>query len=244
VQQWVKFFNPDNTQYIAKKIVLDKTGNIYVTGEGGGNRRECTVKYSNDGNLIWARRDSNIVSGIDMKIDSLANIYILGSISITNVISTITTIKYDSSGTLKWGQNYLDSGTTPSSILIDNDLNIFSAGSKGSLAIGYTVLIKYSQLTGVKKDLSNLPKDYKLLQNYPNPFNPSTTINFQIPILSHITLSVYDILGREIAVILNENKNAGFYKIKWDGTKYPTGIYFYRLQTERFTKTKKMVLMR
>ncbi len=88
------------------------------------------------------------------------------------------------------------------------------------------------------------PLDYSLQQNYPNPFNPITTIKYQIPELSSVTLKVYDVLGSEVATLINEEKPSGSYEVDFDASTLPSGIYFYRLQTGSFVETKKMVLMK
>ena len=87
-------------------------------------------------------------------------------------------------------------------------------------------------------------KGFHLSHNSPNPFNPITTIKYQIPELSFITLKVYDVLGNEIVTLVNEEKPVGNYKVEFDATALPSGIYFYRLQTGSFVETKKMVLMK
>jgi hypothetical protein len=97
--------------------------------------------------------------------------------------------------------------------------------------------------TGINK-LETIPVKYWLNQNYPNPFNPSTIINYQVPVLSHITLKLFDVLGREITTLVNEEKNAGRYKVKFDGSKITSGIYFYKLNAGNFSETKKMLLIK
>ena len=82
------------------------------------------------------------------------------------------------------------------------------------------------------------------MQNFPNPFNPITTIKYQIPKLSFVTLKVYDVLGKEIAILVNEEKSAGEYEIEFDGNNLTSGIYFYRLQAGNFVETKKMVILK
>jgi len=88
------------------------------------------------------------------------------------------------------------------------------------------------------------PKGFILKQNYPNPFNPSTTIKYQIPELSIVTLKVYDVLGSEVATLVNKEKPAGYYNINFNASSLPGGIYFYKLHAGSFVKTKKMVLMK
>jgi photosystem II stability/assembly factor-like uncharacterized protein len=86
--------------------------------------------------------------------------------------------------------------------------------------------------------------NFILEQNYPNPFNPNTTINYQIPEISFVTLKVYDLLGNEIATLVNEEKPIGTYEAEFDATDLPSGIYFYSMQVGNFIETKKMVLMK
>ena len=96
----------------------------------------------------------------------------------------------------------------------------------------------------VVNDAMNLILDYELSQNYPNPFNPSTTIKYQIPELSFVTLKVYDVLGIEVATLINGEKPVGSYEVEFDGTGLPSGVYFYRLKTGSYFQTRKMVLLK
>jgi hypothetical protein len=89
-----------------------------------------------------------------------------------------------------------------------------------------------------------VPAIFALSQNYPNPFNPLTQITYSVPKASDITLKVYDILGREIVVLVNERKQAGEYKVTWNAQGVPSGVYFYRIVAGDFIETKKMVLIR
>jgi len=86
--------------------------------------------------------------------------------------------------------------------------------------------------------------DYQLYQNYPNPFNPSTKIKFQIPELSFVTLKVFDVLGSEVATLVNEVKQAGIYEVEFDGSALTSGVYLYKLQEGIFIETKKMLLLK
>jgi putative CocE/NonD family hydrolase len=97
---------------------------------------------------------------------------------------------------------------------------------------------------GVKPIATEIPVQYNLYQNYPNPFNPSTIINYQLPMSSNVTLTVYDITGKEIAMLVNQKQNAGTYQATFDGSNLPSGVYFYRLITNSFSDVKKMVLVK
>ena len=94
------------------------------------------------------------------------------------------------------------------------------------------------------KTANVLPKEFELSQNYPNPFNPSTTFQFQIPEQNHVTLKVYDILGNEVATIVNGQLPTGSYNYQWEASGFASGVYIYRLQAGNFVKTKKLVLMK
>ena len=98
-------------------------------------------------------------------------------------------------------------------------------------------------LTDVRAE-GGIPTEFALNQNYPNPFNPSTSIKFAVPKISNVKIAVYDIAGREIATIVDEQMNAGYYSIQWNASNIASGIYFYKLQTEDFVNVKKMILLR
>ncbi|MGA8263134.1 MAG: T9SS type A sorting domain-containing protein, partial [Ignavibacteriaceae bacterium] len=95
-----------------------------------------------------------------------------------------------------------------------------------------------------KNDTHHIPENISLYQNYPNPFNPITTINYSIPATLYVTLKVYDLLGREVAKLVHEEKPRGVYKVNFDGSKLSSGIYFYRLQAGSFSETKKILLIK
>jgi hypothetical protein len=110
-------------------------------------------------------------------------------------------------------------------------------------------------LTEVKKDISEVPNEFILSQNFPNPFNPSTKISWQSPVSSWQTLKIYDVLGNEVATLVDEYRPAGTYEIEFNpassikhlpaGRQGPaSGIYFYRLQASDYLETKKMILLK
>ncbi|MCY7360510.1 MAG: T9SS type A sorting domain-containing protein, partial [Ignavibacteria bacterium] len=80
--------------------------------------------------------------------------------------------------------------------------------------------------------------------NYPNPFNPTTNLEFGISELGFVSLKVYDVLGIEVATLVNEKKNAGSYTVQWNAADYPSGIYFYKLEAGNFSQTNKMLLIK
>ena len=110
-------------------------------------------------------------------------------------------------------------------------------------------VVNSTVLTSLETENDDIITSYKLYNNIPNPFNPETTIKYELPKTSHVSLKIYNILGQEVKTLINDKKSAGIHQIKWDGTnnngiKVNSGIYLYRLQTGDFVKTKKMILLK
>jgi len=99
-------------------------------------------------------------------------------------------------------------------------------------------------ITSVSTSHPVVPGSFNLQQNYPNPFNPSTTIKFELPRASQVTLTVYDILGREVSVLVNDREDAGIHEVKFDGANLASGVYFYRLQAGTYVETRKLLLLK
>ena len=98
-------------------------------------------------------------------------------------------------------------------------------------------------VTSFNGDVTNIT-EYQLEQNFPNPFNPNTTIKYQIPEISFATIKVYDVLGNEVATLINEEKPAGSYTVEFDGRELSSGIYFYRMQSNNYSSIMKFILMK
>ena len=101
-----------------------------------------------------------------------------------------------------------------------------------------------SDLSSDVQDMNGIPSGFALLQNYPNPFNPTTTIQYSIPQRSNVILKVYDVLGNEVAVLVDEEKERGVYSVNFDASNFASGIYLYRLHAGSFVETKKMILLK
>jgi len=127
-------------------------------------------------------------------------------------------------------------------------LDMTFIGNNGWI-IGYPGLILHTSNSGVTfiEDEENnfvQPKDFLLQQNYPNPFNPNTIISYQLPVTGNVTLKVYDLLGKEVATLVNEEKPSGHYEINFDASNLASGIYYYQLRAGEFVETKKMTLIK
>ncbi len=117
----------------------------------------------------------------------------------------------------------------------------FDSRENATAANRPTLTVTYTTSTSVEQNTSN-PNRFSLEQNYPNPFNPSTVIRYSIPVSEHVSLKVFDLLGKEIAILVNETKAAGSFSQEWDASGLPSGIYFYRLQSGNNVSTKKLLL--
>jgi len=115
---------------------------------------------------------------------------------------------------------------------------------------GKIYIYSYKKLTDVKDNQDNFLNNFELQQNYPNPFNPSTSIQYAIASRQFVTLKVFDVLGKEVATLVNEEKSAGSYEVIFNSveplhaTSLPSGVYFYQLRAGDYIETKKMILLK
>ena len=125
-------------------------------------------------------------------------------------------------------------------VLASNNEFLFAGESN----YGKLYRISLSYLTSIRDISKNSPINFSLFQNYPNPFNPTTKIEYSIPKTSFVTLKVYDVLGREIATLVNEEKTIGKYNVEFNGINLSSGIYLYKIQAGNYSSVKKMILMK
>jgi hypothetical protein len=102
----------------------------------------------------------------------------------------------------------------------------------------------YDPITGLDFMSENKPTDFTLYQNYPNPFNPVTKITFELPERTRVSLKIYNVLGKEVANLLSASLLSGSHTVSWDASEMSSGVYLYRLETEGYTESRKMVLMK
>jgi len=127
------------------------------------------------------------------------------------------------------------------------DFEVDSLGGKyfvGAHVTESRIYFARKDVVSSTNDKGFLPRESKLLQNYPYPFNPSTIINYQLPVAGHVTLKVYDLLGREVMTLVDGIANAGRHDVTVDGSRLPSGVYFYILTAGSHRATKKMVLIK
>ncbi|HMN26378.1 MAG TPA: T9SS type A sorting domain-containing protein, partial [Ignavibacteriaceae bacterium] len=110
---------------------------------------------------------------------------------------------------------------------------------------GGVSIYKGDLVLGIENNIGGtVVSGFKLFQNYPNPFNPSTVIKYQLPVAGKVTLKVYDLLAREVEVLVDKFQNIGEYDVKFDGNKLSSGVYFYSITAGEFNQTKKLILLK
>lgn len=143
-------------------------------------------------------------------------------------------------GGLNWFQQLIGTSTFRKALFFNNDSTGWTVGGGG-------IILKTTTggaIVPVLNQNNYTINDYNLMQNFPNPFNPETKIKYDIPKLSHVKITIFDILGREIITLVNEVKEPGYYESIFDGTLYSSGVYFYRFESDYFVDSKKMVLIK
>lgn len=254
VQQWVARYNgiPGGWDE-AFNIELDNSGNVYVTGNSAGSGTGddyLSIKYDNNGNPLWTARYNGSGSSDDycnwITVDNGGNVYVTGIIG-NGSFENIATIGYDSSGNQIWVQIYNGTGNEFDSgncLRVDNSGNVYVGGGSDNPNNTDFILIRYNSIIGVNPINSEIISEFRLYRNYPNPFNPETKISFDVAHTEHVTITVYDITGREISRLVNESLNPGRYEINFNGNSLASGIYFYKMEAGDFVRTEKMVLLK
>ena len=253
----------DNSDDKAFGIAVDDSYDVYVTGESKGINSDfdyLTIKYNSSGTEQWTARYNGTGNSMDIAnamASAGSSIVVTGTSrnALTSGSEDMVTIKYDKSNgnqqqlvRYDGGQNISD---VAKGIAVDSLYNIFITGySKmefdNSNSWSRMVTLKYKGTNSIilNTESNNVPKAYSLKQNYPNPFNPSTSISFDLVNNGLVNLKLYDILGREVKVLINQNMNAGTYNISFNLSNLSSGVYFYELKAATFRGVKKLTLLK
>jgi hypothetical protein len=251
--EWTRTIGGWNDDY-GISIMNSADGNLIIAGEcatfGNGWFDMYIIKLDTKGRLLWNKTVGgieieairSIVSEYEGGYVAVGRTYSFGSgesdmflvktdsIGYTCGYSTVPNPHIDSGGTLlKIPVNSID--FTP--LVTSVSLNMYSSNTFATLC-----------LTEFQPNSELIPESFSLHQNYPNPFNPITKIKFDIPKSSNTKILIYDVLGKLIATLVNENLKPGSYEVEWDGSWYASGVYFYSLVTDEFVETKRMVLIK
>ena len=190
------------------------------------------INRTTDGGITWSR-----IAGSDIPELQSVTFYD-NNIGWAVGWSTSTPIIKTTDGGVNWFHQECGSITALNSVFIIDSLTGWVSGN------GSILHTTNGGVSSLKETDDLVATNYILNQNYPNPFNPSTKISWQSPVGSWQTLKVYDVLGNEVTTLVDEYKPAGSYEVEWNASNNPSGIYFYRLETEGFTQTRKMVLVK
>lgn len=236
------------------RLAFDNNYNIMVLGGSYGQNSPSNIlmlKYSNAGSLMFTKTYDHTGTSIDglrdMKTDSYGNIYIAGDYTDQmQQTNGLFVLKFSSEGILDWSieKNMQSNTQTMKNININSDGSLVVTADYDDAGTRKIMLIKYGSTIGIEPVSNNIPEQYSLSQNYPNPFNPTTNIKLQIPKAGNVKLTVFDVTGSQVALLVNENLNAGEYKVDFNAAALTSGVYFYRLETAGFKDVKKMILVK
>ena len=238
---------------------------IYRSGNGGASWTRINSGFSDP--LLRIRTmaviDTNLFVGVDVygvlrfTSDGTSWVYANQGLSNGNIRSLVVSDSslfggsYDGGGvflSVNEGASWTSvSSGWPSQGLQSYDLALAVLGSNLFAGTGWGGVWRRplsEMVASVMTSRTGLPVEYSLQQNYPNPFNPVTTIRYDLPTSSLVRLSVFDILGREVYVLVNEVKKAGSYEVKFDGSNLASGVYLCRMQTGSFIQARKLLLLR
>ncbi|MEW6507331.1 MAG: N-acetylmuramoyl-L-alanine amidase [Bacteroidota bacterium] len=211
-----------------------QTVNVPITVQSFSNVGSFTLRISYNSSVLTFLGVINSPSGIQSNAaDGMLNM---------SWFSTSPLSKQDGGKLLEMQFRY-NGGLSQSA---SSALTFVTSNCEVTDAFGAPLSVSYqngSVLTSVYSIVS-VPKEYSLIQNYPNPFNPTTTISYSIPQPEFVSLKVFDLLGREVATLVNEAKSPGNYKVKFDGSNLPSGVYLYRMQAGKFSESRKLMLLK
>ena len=223
---WSEFYTPNGIEIWA----IDMSSNGYGFA-AGGNGGTCSIYMTTNTGVTW----NLVYSGIQGRIrglDYYGQVFAVGSNG--------TILKGSGDGSI-WSEQY--SGVTNTlyavSVLESNHNIAYVGGNNGTM-----LKTTNGGSIGIHNISSEIPDRFSLSQNYPNPFNPTTRISFKVASYKVIKLQVFDILGKEVATLVNEKLQPGTYEATFDASAFTSGVYFYRLNAGDFSETKKMLMIK
>ena len=249
-QSSFRFVN-DSIQYPGKRVIDRKARNdtLLVNWIAAGASNEFVdLKWDlplDARDIVIYNIKPNPLEGTDIQVTDCSLFLYLNGIEVKHITST---------GVISGNGTKITVPGLPKIDELKVIVNSFTGQITGQSVAGLAEVetiarISFYEIIGVKQISSDIPSSFSLSQNYPNPFNPVTKIKFNLPVTGqgralNIRLVIYDILGREIKTLVNKQLMPGSYEVEWNASNNPSGIYFYRLETEGFTQTRKMVLVK
>jgi len=241
-------------------IDWDSDGNLYVSSYNGDNVR----KFDSNGNDLGVFVNTNLAGPTNIWFDDNDDLLVIdydgtavkrfdsNGAFINNFLTGLS--QAEGVDFFPNGNILIGNGATHSVKMYDSNgvyIEDFIPNGSGGLITPNAILIRETNVSSVSGDVYFGDISFRLEQNYPNPFNPSTVISYQLPVTSKVTLKVYNILGNEIATLVNEELPAGEYEVKFNAVSHsagvrnlPSGIYFYQLRAGKFIQTNKMIYLK
>ena len=254
---WYREFSPGFNLEVFD-ITTDNLGNVLWLAEAENDSsyeyENIITKYLVNGDSSWVKRfPNNAREPIALTTDDDGSVYILSNAKLDQSVEGLLLQKLDSEGKTVWTHLGFEGMSEPAIIAIDKDNNIIVCGSyyyESGKSLIKTIKFSESGVSSVNLNSKDvIDKKFTLEQNYPNPFNPTTRIKYTIPSVEReyilpVQLKVYDVLGREIATLVNANQKPGEYEAEFNAANLSAGVYFYQLKAGSFVQTKKMVLIK
>jgi hypothetical protein len=251
---WTRSYGSELTWVIGYAVQQTTDGGYIMAGRvddyGAGGSDLFILKTNSDGDSLWSKTYGGTSDERAFTLIKTSDGgYLVGGYTSTFGAGffDVYLVKIDQNGDSLWTRTY---GTDWQEMAYD----IKETSDGGYVVAGYTqhgsfdaYLVKtnqYGLITGLNDSESPVAESFGLLQNYPNPFNPSTTFRYSIPQTSKVVITVYDILGNEIATLMDEEKSVGTYELIWNAENLSSGIYFYQLKAGNFFQTRKMILLK
>lgn len=255
---WVARYNGTaNGSDIPNALKLSNSGDVLVTGVtntdvSGSLANYATLKYNSSGEVQWIRTyngpGNNNDSATSISLDDSGNVFVTGKSIGSGTSFDFATVKYSPSGTVQYVSrfNYSESSKDiANSITVDNFGNTYVTGSSSPSGSNDDFLtVKYAKFSGISTISNVIPDKFGLDQNFPNPFNPVTRINYSIITGAVSKLKIYDVRGNEVMKLVNEFQNPGTYSVQWNAENFPSGIYYYSIESGKFSDTRKMMLIK
>jgi len=243
--------------YQGYSVAISSDGNTFITGGYGDFSGTGAIWIFTRSGSVWTQQGTKLVGtglvgngdqGFSVSISSNGNTAIEGgpfdNASTGAVwVFTRTSGVWTQQGTKLIGTGAGGGARQGYSVAISSNGGTFLEGAPLDNGNG-AVWVFVNPSIGIRTISTEIPENFSLSQNFPNPFNPSTNIRYDLPKNGFVKLVVFDELGREIETLVNEKQTTGTYEATFNASQYPSGVYFYKLQTENFSETKKMILIK